>query len=59
MHPNDVMDIVVVGASGESTTSTARSDYSLSLIHILGKISFADAIKNLHHRIVILAVLES
>lgn len=23
------MDIVVVGASGESTTSTARSDYSL------------------------------
>lgn len=26
---NDVMDIVVVGASGESTTSTARSDYSL------------------------------
>ena len=27
--PNDVMDIVVVGASGESTTSTARSDYSL------------------------------
>lgn len=29
VHPNDVMDIVVVGASGESTTSTARSDYSL------------------------------
>ena len=27
VHPNDVMDIVVVGASGESTTSTARSDY--------------------------------
>lgn len=29
IYPNDVMDIVVVGASGESTTSTARSDYSL------------------------------
>jgi len=28
-------------------------------VYCIGKISFADAIKNLHHRIVILAVLES
>ena len=32
---------------------------SLRLLYCIGKISFADAIKNLHHRIVILAVLES
>lgn len=44
VHPNDVMDIVVVGASGESTTSTARSDYACSMKFIkISKITKTDS----------------
>ena len=44
VHPNDVMDIVVVGASGESTTSTARSTIACSMKFIkISKITKTDS----------------